>query len=304
MARNSLIFIALFYVGFSTLFGQNFNPSKAEELRASGDLKGAIAERQARFSENPHDYDNAYRLAALFSLDRKRDSAFYYLDYALRGDTSVQVLSDPDFYFLVEDARWNDLEARQIEKVEAKYGSYPFPDRSKKLWRMSMKDQAYYYHIEVAEKQLPKGSPVLRALWDLKEKLNAENLRELEAMIEAHGWPTLSDVKGSAAQAAFLIIQHADLEVQEKYLPFLKAAVEKNEADPGALALLTDRIRIRKDQPQLYGSQVRRNPETGAFEPFPIEDEAHVDARRKAVGLPPLAEYLAHWGIEYTPPGK
>lgn len=81
-------------------------------------------------------------------------------------------------------------------------------------------------------------------------------------------------------------------------------AANNGEANWSSLALLIDRVRMRNDEKQLYGSQVRRNPNTGAFEPFPIEDESNVDIRRKEVGLGPLADYLGYWDIEYTVPKK
>ncbi len=67
------------------------------------------------------------------------------------------------------------------------------------------------------------------------------------------------------------------------------------------LALTVDRIRVRKEEPQLYGSHTRRNPETMEWEVLPIEDEVNVNERRKEVGLGPLEEYLAQWNIIYVP---
>jgi hypothetical protein len=46
---------------------------------------------------------------------------------------------------------------------------------------------------------------------------------------------------------------------------------------------------VGENEKQVYGTQFREV--NGKMEPFPIEDEANVDERRKEVGLPPLAEY-------------
>jgi hypothetical protein len=59
---------------------------------------------------------------------------------------------------------------------------------------------------------------------------------------------------------------------------------------------------MRRGEKQLYGSQLKSDPATGKLELWPVEDEAHVDQRRAAVGLPPLAQYLAAFGLQYTPP--
>jgi hypothetical protein len=57
------------------------------------------------------------------------------------------------------------------------------------------------------------------------------------------------------------------------------------------LIAVTDRLLVMKDKKkQLYGTQL--TPKDGKLVPQPIEDEANVDARRKGLGLPPLADYL------------
>lgn len=69
----------------------------------------------------------------------------------------------------------------------------------------------------------------------------------------------------------------------------MKAAVEKGEMEGSSYALSVDRTRIQDGQKQLYGSQF--DTEGDKCEPLPIEDPEHVDERRTAVGLGPLAEY-------------
>jgi len=68
--------------------------------------------------------------------------------------------------------------------------------------------------------------------------------------------------------------------------------VAAGEMRASSLALLEDRVRLREGKPQLYGSQVTRNP-AGQWEARDLEDPEKVDERRASVGLPPLAEYLA-----------
>jgi hypothetical protein len=89
--------------------------------------------------------------------------------------------------------------------------------------------------------------------------------------------------------AFWLLVQHADSDValQEQVLKAFEA-VDSGIASED-IAMLTDRVRVAQGRPQLYGSQFKMS--AGAAEPFPIEDEAHVDERRMAVGLPPMADY-------------
>ena len=58
----------------------------------------------------------------------------------------------------------------------------------------------------------------------------------------------------------------------------------------GLLATSVDRVRVSEGKPQVYGTQFHEVD--GVWVPQPIEDEANVDARRKNVGLPPLATAL------------
>jgi hypothetical protein len=132
--------------------------------------------------------------------------------------------------------------------------------------------------------------------WKKQNEIDAANMKRLAEIIDAYGWPGLR-FAGAASQTAFLVLQHADHDSQRKYLPLLRAAVKRNDAPGGHLALLEDRVRVADGKPQLYGSQLGGDPLH--FEP--IEDEAHVDERRRSIGLEPLADYAKHFGLSYTP---
>jgi hypothetical protein len=126
-----------------------------------------------------------------------------------------------------------------------------------------------------------------------QESVDRANTTRLKEIIREHGWPSKADVGSPAATAAFLIVQHAnhDLPFQKDYLAFVGQEFEKGQAPGEAVALLTDVIRVAEGQRQLYGTQI--NIMDGRLVVQPIEDEAEVDQRRAALGLEPLAEYIA-----------
>jgi hypothetical protein len=126
---------------------------------------------------------------------------------------------------------------------------------------------------------------------------DSANMAQLEKIVDQHGWPGKSLVGDQAAMAAFLVLQYADLSLQEKYLPLVQAAADKGDVERSHLAMLQDRINMRKNKPQLYGTQLWNDPSTGKFGLYPIEDSVGVDARRAEVGLEPLADYLRSIGI-------
>ena len=82
----------------------------------------------------------------------------------------------------------------------------------------------------------------------------------------------------------------------------LKAAVKRRDALPDWAATLEDRVLVAEGKPQIYGTQVLMPPGSTKWELCPIQNEARVDARRAAVGLGPLEQYLKNFGIEYKPP--
>lgn len=130
-------------------------------------------------------------------------------------------------------------------------------------------------------------------------EVDAQNTMWLDEIIGQYGWLTYSLVGEDGAQAAFLIVQHSpSLQFQKKCLKLLEQAVNQNEADNISLAYLTDRIRTTDGKPQLYGTQGQTNPD-GSIVPFPIEDEEHVDERRQAIGLEPVAEYFKNMNESY-----
>jgi hypothetical protein len=176
------------------------------------------------------------------------------------------------------------------------------------LLKMGANDQKYRGVIEaemikMSSTGASKASDEFIAAVKNQDEIDNRNIARLEEIIEQHGWPGKSLVGEEAGQAAFLILQHSDLIRQEKYLPLLKEAAKKGEARPADVAMLEDRVLVRRGQKQIYGTQVHSGSETGGKLVLePIEDEEHVDERRASVGLMPLREYLKHFGIEYKPP--
>lgn len=128
---------------------------------------------------------------------------------------------------------------------------------------------------------------------------DAQNTMWLDQVIEQHGWPAISLVGEDGAQAAWLMAQHSpSIVFQKKCLALLEKAVQEKEATIINFAYLTDRIRTIEGKLQIYGTQGRDN-EAGMIVPLPIEDEEHVDERRKAIGLEPIADYFKSMNESY-----
>jgi hypothetical protein len=129
-------------------------------------------------------------------------------------------------------------------------------------------------------------------------KLDERNRTRLEQIVDRFGWPGKALVGEDGADAAWLLVQHADgnLAFQKRCLTLMRAA-PRGDVEPRHIAYLTDRILAHEKKKQIYGTQL--HGEGGKLVPDPIEDEANVDRRRAEVGLPPLADYLTTSRAEY-----
>jgi Family of unknown function (DUF6624) len=89
-------------------------------------------------------------------------------------------------------------------------------------------------------------------------RIDVANTDRLRAIIAEHGWPGRVLVGDEGAEAAWLIAQHADsqLDFQREALALLERAVHDGDAPASHLAYLTDRVRMNEGRPQLFGTQV------------------------------------------------
>ncbi|SHN12612.1 DUF6624 domain-containing protein [Mucilaginibacter sp. OK098] len=125
------------------------------------------------------------------------------------------------------------------------------------------------------------------------------NIIKVTQIIDKYGWLGPQDVGMNGSQALFLVIQHANLATQQKYLPMIRTAVKDGKTLSSNLALLEDRVNMREGKNQIYGSQVFRNKSTGKMCFYPIADPDHVDERRKTMGLQPIADYAKLFNLAW-----
>ena len=122
-------------------------------------------------------------------------------------------------------------------------------------------------------------------------EIDQRNTARMRQIVDTHGWPGKTLVGEDGANAAWLLVQHADRDRSfQKRCMGLMAAAGPEEVSQGDLAYLVDRVRVGEGQPQVYGTQFWTDG-SGKFGPQPIEDEGLVDERRARVGLGTLEEY-------------
>lgn len=148
-----------------------------------------------------------------------------------------------------------------------------------------------------------KVAEEFKKISDDSTRIDAENMVWLKDVISKKGWPGKSLVGGQGAKDAWILIQHADADREFQQLCLRKMeSLPQGEVDPRDVAYLTDRVLVGTGKKQKYGTQAIYRD--GKFVPNPIENEAEVDQRRKAVGLEPLDEYLKFMEQIYLQPGS
>ena len=244
-----------------------------------------------------------YNASCAWALANYPDSAFQIL-YTItsKGNYSSydHVVNDPDLISLHQDKHWLpllDLIKQNKEKQEAKMNMVLV----KQLDSVYNDDQKYRQIIDSVQTTYGNSSDEVSELWKTIQQKDSVNLSMVTTILDNYGWlgPDVIGERGNLT--LFLVIQHADLKVQEKYLPLMREAVKAGKANAGQLALLEDRVALGEGKKQIYGSQIIRDSKTGKNVIAPIEEEGNVDKRRASVGLEPLQNYAKQFGIIYLP---
>ncbi|WP_316827328.1 DUF6624 domain-containing protein [Pedobacter miscanthi] len=144
-----------------------------------------------------------------------------------------------------------------------------------------------------------KLKDTLQKQFKLMNKTDSLNLITVSAIINQYGWLSAEEIGEDANSTLFLVIQHADLKTQEKYLPIMRIAAKNKKLKASSLALLEDRIAMFQGRKQIYGSQVAWNMQTNKYTIMPMIDPDHIDTRRADIGLGSYAAYLIDLGITW-----
>jgi hypothetical protein len=278
---------------------------KGWELYQSQDYQESAAAYENAFEQlNGYAYEvDRYNAACSYALVGNADDAFRHLKH-LAEDPETHyrdlghITTDPDLNSLHEDERWTDLMA-MVGKNKSDYEKDFDQELVAQLDSIYLTDQTYRKQISEVEKKYGADSDEMRAHWDLIKKTDEANLEQVSEILDERGWlgPKVVGDKGSLT--LFLVIQHADINTQEKYLPMMREAVKEGNARASNLALLEDRVALRQGKRQIYGSQIGRDPDTGEYYVSPLIEPEKVNERRAEVGLGSIEDYISNWDMTW-----
>lgn len=245
--------------------------------------------------------NDRYDAACSWALSGVADSSFVQLfRIAEKGNyTNVNHIStDTDLSSLYNDERWKkviDIVTANKVRMEANYDKALVA----LLDTVFQDDQKYRKELKAIEEKYGYDSEEMRNHWNIIHKKDSINLIKVSTILDERGWLSADIIGNQGNNTLFLVIQHSDLPTQEKYLPMMREAVKKGNAKANSLALLEDRVALRRGGKQIYGSQVTRDSETNEYYVLPLIDPVNVDTRRAEVGLGPLSDYISNWGMTW-----
>jgi len=245
--------------------------------------------------------NDRYNAACSWALANQPDSAFVQLfKIAENGNYTNygHITTDTDLNTLHNDERWNKvigIVKANKEKAEANLDK-PLVAILDTIYQ---EDQKYRQQIDDIIEKYGWESDEMQAHWKIIIEKDSINLIKVKKILNERGWLGADIIGNQGNLTLFLVIQHADLETQEEYLPMMREAVKNGNASSSSLALLEDRVALRKGEKQIYGSQVNRDQETGEYYVLPLIDPDNVDKRRADVGLGPIQDYISIWGMTW-----
>jgi hypothetical protein len=243
--------------------------------------------------------EDRYNAAIAWTLAANKDSAFSQLFkiVSLYDYTNYnQVTEDKNFLSLHVDKRWKEVTdeiARNIGKSDSKLNSSLF----------ILLDSVYKNYYSNCLKEISikneygSSSP---QFYEVKKKIkqnDSVNLAIVTNTIDQYGWLGKDVVGFTGSNALAVIIQNANIQCQEKYLPLVIKAFEDKKMEAYYFASIEDKVSLRQGKKQLYGTTIVTIGNKNYV--APIEDVENIDKRRTQIGLKPIQQYLANYGIKW-----
>ena len=164
----------------------------------------------------------------------------------------------------------------------------------------SMRKWVFVFKKVLIEDQRYRNTRIGTSLKEAKVQRQLDSLNQVivTSFLDNYGWPTTLDVGFFGIQAIGMTIQHAPLQIQERYYSKLVTAYKRDKLLAETLSLLEDRINMRRKRYQYYGTQAVSYK--GKAVVYPIYEIDSIDSRRRRIGLrQTIDEYLRLLQIEW-----
>lgn len=290
-----ILFFALtkgFTQDYTTLAKQGYKVYEDKDYAKSVD----IFEQAFKLAKpKPSDLYNA---ACAATLGKQTDKAFDFLAQAIDGGYSnlVHLKTDTDLTSLHPDNRWKEIIIVKIEKKQAdELAKLKYPKLIKILDSLVIPDQAIRNrHNELRKQGFIEDSTIIKKLIIEWKMIDSLNTIESQKIFNQYGFLGFEEVGKAGSNNFWVLIQHTykNPKFQETVLSEMKKHVERKNANGTDYAYLVDKTMINVGKQQIYGTQMRRNKDTGITTPNNLFEPENVNKRRAEVGLDTIEEYI------------
>lgn len=273
---------------------------KGFEQYSKGQYKAAAEAYSTAFKAAPASPEDRYNAACAWAMAAMPDSAFAQLQHLATKDNYTDLATlekDKDLATLRTDKRWTILTQRVAENKKNAEKLFN-KDLAAQLETIYYRDQTPRQELTNALAKSGQGSPEVASASQKMKFNDSLNTKDVTVIIDKYGWPGADVVGHDGNSTIFLVIQHAALAVQDKYLPVMRKAVKEGNAQASDLAMLEDRVALGHGRKQTYGTQITTDP-AGNFV-APLADPDHIDQLRAKVGLGPISEYLESFDLKWN----
>jgi hypothetical protein len=167
------------------------------------------------------------------------------------------------------------------------------------LFRLVAQEQYlrfWYIAAQTRNRDAIASQPQLIAAGQILRSIDQRNRNWLDNEFDQNGWFTISEYGEDADVAAFLIVQHADHDVQFQIemLEQLEPLAQSGDTNSGRYAMLVDRVSVNTGELQVYGSQGYCSS-AAVWQARPYKGTLdEMNQRRRSVGLSDHQAYVAY----------
>jgi hypothetical protein len=308
MKRTTIITLTLFLFSIMVGIAQKSNPEYSNLIRdgwklcLEKDFSGSAKLYEEAFKLNKDvPLSDRYNASCIYALAGNEDAAFRHLFITantLKWDDYDHLTNDSDLISLHSDKRWEKLKLAVMQNREQ--ASVHFDKKLvAQLDEIYFDDQSARNQIRTKEEKYGRGSKEMDAFWQTILKKDSINWIKVSTILDDRGWPDKSIIGKRGTSALFLVIQHADHETKEKYLPMIEEAVKKDNLPKRQYAMFYDRLVLNRGERQVYGTQLANNNETKESYVLPLSDPKNVDRRRMTMGLNTMQENMNRWSLTW-----
>ncbi|MFZ7166077.1 MAG: DUF6624 domain-containing protein [Bacteroidota bacterium] len=239
---------------------------------------------------NPFYTTITYRLACNYAAKKQVDSCLLlincYLRHTSREAGITAILSSPEINANIKDVRWIRMRDSMVTELKAIYGDKLNPHLFLQLLKYETEDQDARFGALSSNKKVKYQTGFV-------DTLNLKHLKFVDSLLTHSIELNKNTVGEEGMKAIFLFIQHCqNKERQETYENQIRKWVSSGDIKKEDYAIYIDRLKVRQNMAQVYGSQYWTDKENNKLVLYPVGSVSELTKNRKLMGLQSIQLYL------------